>query len=77
MSHRIEVVIDEQVVDAIYYCSDACAKTDKNYEGWNGCNDVYQPETCVCGERLGWYRWNYETKNQEYVDSKDKNWGIL
>lgn len=25
------------IVDATYYCSDWCAKSDPNYEGWYGC----------------------------------------
>jgi hypothetical protein len=76
MSHRVEVVIDDQAVDVRYYCSDTCAKTDPEYDGWNGCSDVFEPAICACGEKLPWYRWNYETHDQEYVLPEAKDWAV-
>jgi len=67
MSHRVEVVIDQETVGIHYYCSDTCAKTDPLYEGWNGCCEVFEPVSCVCGSLLTWYRWNYEIHDQEIV----------
>ena len=77
MSHRVEVVIEQQTVDANYYCSDTCAKNDPAYEGWNGCNDVFAPVACSCGTLLGWYRWNYEIHDQEYVSPEALDYWIL
>ena len=77
MSHRVEVINEQETVAVNYYCSDYCAKNDADYEGWNGCNDVFSPETCLCGTRLGWYRWNYETHDQEYVAPEATDWSVL
>lgn len=73
MTHRVEIYevnsggefVD--VIGANYYCSDTCAKSDPNYDGWNGACDAFSPVQCPCGERLPWYRWNFEIHDQEKV----------
>lgn len=41
------------LVDLNYYCSDSCARTDKNYAGWYGCYELTTPENCnACGVAL-------------------------
>lgn len=83
MTHRVEIYSRNErgeavdVLDVNYYCSDYCAKNDADYDGWNGCNDVFSPETCPCGTRLGWYRWNYEIHDQEYVAPEATDWNVL
>lgn len=73
MTHRVEIyetnsageIVD--VIGANYYCSDECAKLDPKYDGWNGSCEAYSPVQCPCGERLPWYRWNYEIHDEEKV----------
>lgn len=73
MTHRVEIyetnsageIVD--VIGANYYCSDECAKLDPKYDGWNGSCEAYSPVQCPCGERLPWYRWNYEIHGEEAV----------
>lgn len=73
MTHRVEIyetnsageVVD--VIGANYYCSDECAKLDPKYDGWNGSCEAYAPVECPCGERLTWYRWNFEIHDEETV----------
>lgn len=83
MSHRVEVCsLNEQgeavdVIDVRYYCSDYCAKNDADYEGWNGCCDVFAPVACSCGTLLGWYRWNYEIHDQEYVSPEALDYWVM
>jgi hypothetical protein len=77
MSHRVEVVNEQETVAVNYYCSDYCAKNDADYSGWNGCNDVFAPVACPCGTRLGWYRWNYEIHDQEYVAPEALDYWVL
>jgi len=74
VAHRVEIYTTDNngnivdVIDANYYCSDTCAKHDPAYDGWNGSIDeVFSPTKCTCGELLTWYRWNYETHDQETV----------
>ena len=33
-----------QAIDVTYYCSDYCARSDKDYAGWNGCFEI--PAEC-------------------------------
>lgn len=43
------VLIDDErgdVVDAVYYCSDYCARSDEAYAGWYGC--VLPPSATAC-----------------------------
>jgi hypothetical protein len=43
------VTIDDargDVVDANYYCSDECAKSDENYAGWYGCVELDFGQKC-------------------------------
>lgn len=48
-SHFVDIEDkDGQVVDRVYYCSDACAQFNPNYAGWNGCHEIETDE--VCGE---------------------------
>lgn len=58
-----------EVVDINYYCSDGCAKYDPDYAGWNGCNEIHDhPQWCgTCNESLGYWRYNYDTKQSEWV----------
>lgn len=35
-----------ELVDALYYCSDACAKTHSSYAGWYGCVELDFGQTC-------------------------------
>ena len=38
------------IVDAVVYCSDYCAKTHKQYAGWNGCHELNFDAGCAfCG----------------------------
>jgi hypothetical protein len=73
MTHRVEIYTTDtagnivDVAGANYYCSDECAKLDPEYCGWNGSCEAYEPVQCPCGERLTWYRWNFDTHDQETV----------
>jgi hypothetical protein len=72
MTHRVEVYETDtagnvDIVGAFYYCSDECAKSNPGYSGWNGACDAFTPVECSCGQRLTWYRWNFETHDQEVV----------
>lgn len=62
-AHLIDIDDAEgQVVDRNYYCSDACAQTDENYKGWNGCHEIYSPELCGnCSKGLVWYNEDEKT----------------
>lgn len=46
----------DEMIDARYYCSDGCAKTDRDYEGWHGCEEIQvslNPWHCPnCGDEL-------------------------
>ena len=45
---------DGDVVDVHYYCSDYCARTDYDYNGWFGCVEIEEPTPCgSCGAILG------------------------
>lgn len=46
------------IVDIRYYCSDYCAKQDREYyQGWYGCQELYYPEDChTCGASLNYYK---------------------
>jgi hypothetical protein len=80
MSHRVEIYDvndagnEVDVIGANYYCSDICAKQDPDYSGWNGCNDVYSPVKCPCGELLEWRRWNYLTNKEERVSPESPDY---
>ena len=44
-----------ELVDAIYYCSDLCAKSDSAYAGWYGCVELDFGQTCSaegCSEQI-------------------------
>lgn len=47
------VTIDDaqgDIIDAIVFCSDFCAKTHKAYAGWSGCHELQFDEGCAfCG----------------------------
>ena len=39
-----------QAIDVTYYCSDYCARSDKDYAGWNGCFEIpAECESVFCG----------------------------
>lgn len=41
MAHLVTIDdADGNVIDARWYCSDACARADFSYAGWNGCHVV-------------------------------------
>ena len=42
------------VMDVAYFCSDYCARSCPNYNGWNGCNEGpdYYVECEQCGTVL-------------------------
>ena len=45
MSHLVTHEDQEgQLVDITYYCSDFCARSDKDYAGWFGCQEI--PNEC-------------------------------
>lgn len=76
MTHRVEIydTVTGDAVDARYYCSDRCAKYDPDYSGWNGCNEIHDnPQQCgTCNEFLGYWRWNYDTNNSEWVSPEQQ-----
>ena len=80
MTHRVEIYeIDDagnpiDVIGARYYCTDICAKSDPDYDGWNGGNDLYAPVQCPCGERLTWRRWSYLTNSEQIVSLESPNY---
>ena len=42
-----------QLVDVTYYCSDYCARSDKDYAGWFGCQEIpseWKPVFCASCE---------------------------
>jgi hypothetical protein len=56
--------VSGDVVDALYYCSDTCAKSNPAYAGWYGCVELdfgqgcdncsaqlHGIESCSCGEQ--------------------------
>jgi len=77
MAH-IVLIEDEhgEVAEAVYFCSDHCAKTHSAYAGWNGCNEVYDnPQWCgSCGEPLGYWTFNYDgaVPTQYWVEPKNQ-----
>lgn len=50
------VTIDDaqgNIIDAIVFCSDFCAKTHKAYAGWSGCHEIQFDEGCAfCGTKV-------------------------
>ena len=43
-----------EMVDISDYCSDACARTDEDYDGWAGCHEVEFTTYCEnCGVVIG------------------------
>jgi len=76
MTHRVEIYDEggQDVIDVRYYCSDAHAKKDPDYSGWNGCHEIYdKPQWCsTCNEALGFYRWNPDTKYNEWVSPEQQ-----
>ena len=32
------------IVEVSQYCSDSCAQTDEDYDGWNGCQEIEVPD---------------------------------
>jgi hypothetical protein len=85
MTHRVEIYSRNErgeavdVLDVHYYCSDYCAKTDAEYDGWNGCNEIHDyPFMCNadgCSKRLDYYRYDYETGKSFLVPSYSDEWG--
>jgi hypothetical protein len=76
MAHRVEIY-DEAMTDVLdvrYYCSDAHAKKDPDYSGWNGGHEVYDiPQWCgTCNEAIGYYRWINGTKCIEWVSPEQQ-----
>ena len=73
MTHRVEIYEKDSrgeyldVIGANYYCSDICAKSDPDYDGWNGSIEAYSPVQCPCGELITWKRWNYAINANETV----------
>jgi hypothetical protein len=60
MSHAVYLTDDVfgDVIDALWFCSDSCARTRKEYQGWNGCKENYSQPYCqneICKEALSWY----------------------
>lgn len=57
MTHFVDLEDkDGQVVDRHYYCSDFCASTDPEYQGWDGANELFSNECCGnCYKPLVWY----------------------
>jgi hypothetical protein len=61
------------VIDALWFCSDFCARQHPDYDGWNGCLENYTQPFCqndACGEKLSWFNenegsWFYGTEPQE------------
>ena len=50
---QIEDVIIFSSEDVIIFCSDFCAQTHPNYEGWYGCAEQMAPQWCEsCGEKI-------------------------
>ena len=52
MGHQVLIEdANGELVDALPYCSDACASADPHYAGWYGCVEFPDgPEWCVgCG----------------------------
>ena len=41
------------IIDAVVYCSDWCAKTHKDYAGWSGCHELNITTGCeFCGATI-------------------------
>ena len=83
MTHRVEIYSRNErgeavdVLDVRYYCSDYCAKTDAEYDGWNGCNEIhdYHHFCLSCTKRLDYYRYDYETGKSYLVSAFSDEWG--
>lgn len=57
MAHMV-LIEDKQgeLVDIHYYCSDYCARTDEDYAGWHGANELESCELCeYCGTLIEGY----------------------
>lgn len=49
----IETDSDDQTIDVRPYCSDSCARTDRDYAGWHGAQEACAGEVCTaCGAPL-------------------------
>lgn len=79
MTHLITIENTQgDIVDAIYYCSDGCARTHPNWAGWNGCHEIHDsPQWCGnCGVALGYYTSEGEWISPEEQNRPDTPWDI-
>jgi pyridoxal/pyridoxine/pyridoxamine kinase len=53
MAHYVEIVVDDEMIDAVVFCSDFCAKSHEAYNGWNGCYELDFDTPCNgCGDLI-------------------------
>jgi len=47
MAHLVFPINGDTTEDNLeIFCSDFCAQTSQNYNGWNGCHEILQNELC-------------------------------
>ena len=47
MAHLVFPINEDTTEDNLeVFCSDHCAQTSSNYNGWNGCHEIFYDESC-------------------------------
>jgi hypothetical protein len=72
-SAHLVFIEDERgdVVDYEVYCSDWCARTSPNWDGWNGCHEIETSTVCAsCGTEIeGVERVEFDPSTSPYLDA--------
>ena len=47
MAHLVSPIHEDTTEDNLeVFCSDYCAQTSSNYNGWNGCHEISDDQPC-------------------------------